>query len=129
MNSCPPCSRAHGLSRTCSRAHALAHARRVDARLPVSLRRVDFHVMGFVANTLFNLVVGCRASLLASHDSKLSPALLLAAVRAACALTDTSGAGGASVGVARRRVGATAHAGPWFVRRGRRVRMRSRRPC
>ena len=40
-----------------------------------------FHVMGFVANTVFNLVTGCRAALLASHEAKLSPSLMLAAIR------------------------------------------------
>jgi acyl-coenzyme A synthetase/AMP-(fatty) acid ligase/3-oxoacyl-(acyl-carrier-protein) synthase len=40
-----------------------------------------FHVMGFVANTIFNLVTGCRAALLASPDTKLSPALIVAAIR------------------------------------------------
>jgi acyl-CoA synthetase (AMP-forming)/AMP-acid ligase II len=40
-----------------------------------------FHVMGFVANTVFNLVNGCRAALLASHEARLSPSLIVAAVR------------------------------------------------
>jgi acyl-CoA synthetase (AMP-forming)/AMP-acid ligase II len=38
-----------------------------------------FHVMGFVANLVFNLVTGCRAAILSSHDAKLSPPLILAA--------------------------------------------------
>ena len=36
--------------------------------------------MGFVANTLFNLVAGVRAAVLASHDAKLSPSLMLDAI-------------------------------------------------
>eukprot|EP00966_Prymnesium_polylepis_P006336 145099-Prymnesium_polylepis.1 len=38
-----------------------------------------FHVMGYVANFVFNLHVRCRAALLASHDTPLTPALVLAA--------------------------------------------------
>jgi len=40
-----------------------------------------FHVMGFVANFLFNLYAGCRVALLASSDEKLSPLLVLDACR------------------------------------------------
>ena len=38
-----------------------------------------FHVMGFSANLIYNLVAGVRAAVLASHDARLSPALILAA--------------------------------------------------
>ena len=41
-----------------------------------------FHVMGFVANFVFNIYAGCRVALLASPDDKLSPLLVLAACRA-----------------------------------------------
>ena len=41
-----------------------------------------FHVMGFVANLCFNLVTGVRAAILASHDAKLHPRLMLAACKA-----------------------------------------------
>ena len=40
-----------------------------------------FHVMGFVANFVFNLHAGCRAFLLADPDEKLSPGLILSACR------------------------------------------------
>ena len=40
-----------------------------------------FHVMGFVANFVFNLHAGCRAFILADHDEKLSPNLILNACR------------------------------------------------
>ena len=40
-----------------------------------------FHVMGFVANFVFNLHARCRAFILADADDKLSPSLILAACR------------------------------------------------
>ena len=43
-----------------------------------------FHVMGFVANFVFNLCSGCRAALLARPASPLSPRLMLAACDALC---------------------------------------------
>ena len=39
-----------------------------------------FHVMGFVANFVFNLHAGVRSFILASHDAKLSAPLMLAAI-------------------------------------------------
>ena len=39
-----------------------------------------FHVMGFCANLVFNLHAGVRASLLATHEARLSPALMLEAI-------------------------------------------------
>eukprot|EP00966_Prymnesium_polylepis_P195290 4526742-Prymnesium_polylepis.1 len=41
-----------------------------------------FHVMGFVANLCFNLVAGVRAAILASHEAKIHPQLLLDACSA-----------------------------------------------
>lgn len=41
-----------------------------------------FHVMGFVANLAFNLIVGVRAAVLSSAEAKLHPRLVLAACRA-----------------------------------------------
>ena len=41
-----------------------------------------FHVMGFVANTVFNLHAGCRTFILASHAAALSPRLMLSAAAA-----------------------------------------------
>ena len=41
-----------------------------------------FHVMGFVANTVFNLYAGCRMFILASHTTPLSPRLMLEATAA-----------------------------------------------
>ena len=38
-----------------------------------------FHVMGFVANTVFNLHTGCRCFILASYKAALSPRLMLGA--------------------------------------------------
>lgn len=40
-----------------------------------------FHVMGFVASLVTNLVAGARAAILASADARLSPSLVLAACR------------------------------------------------
>lgn len=39
-----------------------------------------FHVMGFCANFVFNLNAGCRAFILATHEAKLSPQLMIAAI-------------------------------------------------
>ena len=40
-----------------------------------------FHVMGFCANFVFNLHARCRAFILHRHETKLSPALMLQAVK------------------------------------------------
>ena len=78
-----------------------------------------FHVMGFVANFVFNLHVGCRAFLLADDSVKLGPSLMIDACRAltptvlnTVSVTGSNGPPASLLPLLRRRLLEPVTAGP-----------------